>query len=312
MKFIFILLFIVVNLFVNGQVDTLKELPLKNNKKWNIKSSQGLNGSQTSFMNWNTGGRTNFSLLGFINSSAYLKTRKLKWENDMNLALGGVKYFDKEIDPIQKTDDRIDIASNFGYNLYKTYYFSLNTSFKTQALDGYKYPNDSVITSRFMAPGYVSLALGFDYLKEDHFAIFVSPFAPKMTFVNDQTLANAGAFGVRKADYDEVGNLIRPGARFRGEFGSYIKLKWNQTLAKNIDVKSKLELFSNYNNNPENIDVNAEAIFNFKVNSWCSANVQLNLVYDDDIQIRLPNGVEGPRTQFKSILGLGLSYKMSN
>jgi hypothetical protein len=312
MKFILILLLFFLTFSSYCQIDSLRDNRIKNNKKWNIKSSQGLNGSQTSFMNWNSGGRTNFSLLGFVNSSAYLKTRKLKFENDLNLALGGVKYFDKEIDPIQKTDDRIDVASNFGYNLVKTYYFSLNTSFKTQALDGYKYPNDSVITSRFMAPGYVSLALGFDYLKDDHFAIFVSPFAPKMTFVNDQELANAGAFGVRKAELNETGSIIRPGARFRGEFGSYVKLKWNQTLAKNIDVKSKLELFSNYNNHPENIDVNAEAIFNFKVNAWCSANVQLNLVYDDDIKIRLANGSEGPRTQFKSILGLGLSYKMSN
>ena len=84
------------------------------------------------------------------------------------------------------------------------------------------------------------------------------------------------------------------------------------TLAKNIDLKSKLELFSNYLHNPQNIDVNIEAIFNFKVNSWFSASLNWMLIYDDDITIHSVNGSSGPRTQFKSVLGLGISYKMMN
>jgi hypothetical protein len=36
------------------------------------------------------------------------------------------------------------------------------------------------------------------------------------------------------------------------------------------------------------------------------------LIYDDDIDIRDSKGNIGPRTQFKSVLGLGISYKMMN
>jgi hypothetical protein len=89
-------------------------------------------------------------------------------------------------------------------------------------------------------------------------------------------------------------------------------MKYNFTIAKNIDLKSKLELFSNYLNNPQNIDVNAEALFNFKVNEWFSASLQWTLIYDDDIDIRDADGNIGPRTQFKSVLGIGISYKMMN
>jgi len=36
------------------------------------------------------------------------------------------------------------------------------------------------------------------------------------------------------------------------------------------------------------------------------------LIYDDDIQIRDIDGNVGPRTQFKSVLGIGISYKLEN
>jgi len=90
---------------------------------------------------------------------------------------------------------------------------------------------------------------------------------------------------------------------YRGEFGSYFKIKYSRVLAKNIDMKAKLDLFSNYIEDPENIDVNAEVLFTFKVNNWFSASLNWNLIYDHDII---------QRTQFKSVLGLGISYTMRN
>jgi hypothetical protein len=212
----------------------------------------------------------------------------------------------------KRPDDQIDLASNVGYNLKKNYYLSFITGFKTQSLDGFNYPNDSVKVSTFMAPGYVNLALGFDYVPDENFGIFLSPFSSKMTFVNEQRLANLGSFGVEKAKYDGVGNLLTAGRKFRGEFGAYLKVKWNKAVAKNIQMKSKLELFSNYRVNPENIDVNGELIFTFKVNSWFSSSLMWNVIYDDDINIRETNGTIGPRMQLKSVVGLGLSYTLMN
>ena len=116
----------------------------------------------------------------------------------------------------------------------------------------------------------------------------------------DDSLSQIGSFGVEK------------GERVRHEFGAFIKLKLNAALMKNIEMKSKLELFSNYLNNPQNIDVNAELVFVFRVNSLFSATAQWNLIYDDDIQIRDMDGNVGPRTQFKSVLGIGISYKLEN
>ena len=268
---------------------------------WKLKSLYSLSGTQSSFVNWNAGGRNNISLIGNVTASADYNKDKWNWSSDATLAFGGIKYLDDAdgVD-LQKTEDKIDLSSIVGMRISKRFLISINTGFKTQFADGFTYPNDSIAVSKFMAPGYLNLALGTDYIKDANFSVFGSPFAAKTTFVMDDSLSQLGAFGVEK------------GEQIRHEFGAFIKLKWNAKLMKNINMKSKIELFSNYLNNPENIDVNAELVFVFRVNSLFSATAQWNLVYDDDINIRDRNGNFGPRTQFKSVLGIGISYKLEN
>lgn len=297
----------------SAQADSIADV-----KNWKMKAIYGLNGSQTSFVNWNAGGRNNVAALGFIDGTANYKKNKFKWDNDLHLALGAVNYLGKDVpknQAFQKTDDRIEINTNAGYNIREFYYLSLVGNARTQSLDGYAFPNDSIASSRFMAPGYATLALGIDYTPTDNFTLFVSPLATKMTFVKSDRLANLGAFGVDPAEYDGLGNVITAGKQFRGEFGAYLQMKYKRTLAENVDFKCALAMFSNYKNNPGNIDVNAETLFSFKINSWLSSSLQWNLIYDDDIDIqRTVDGVvkNGPVTQFKSVLGLGISFSMQN
>ena len=287
------------------QLDSLRvdstKLDSLNSCNWKLKSLYSLNGAQSSFINWNAGGRNNIALNASIRASATFNKEIWNWSNDLSLAFGGIKYLDEsDAFMYQKTDDKIDLSSKVGMRISKKFLISLNAGFKTQFADGFTYPNDSIPVSKFMAPGYMNLALGTDYVKDANFSIFGAPFAAKTTFVMDDSLSQIGSFGVEQ------------GERIRHEFGAFIKFKWNAELMKNIEMKSKLELFSNYLNNPQNIDVNAELVFVFRVNSLFSATAQWNLIYDDDIQIRDSNGNVGPRTQFKSVLGIGISYKLEN
>lgn len=284
-------------------------------KYWTVTSLFGLNASQTSFVNWAAGGRNNIAVLSFVDFSAVYQKKKIKWASDVKLALGGMYYTDStgKKQGLQKTDDRIDISTSFGFEFKKHWFLTAIGGFRTQFLDGFSFPNDSVPISRFMAPGYANFSLGIEYAPVDYFNAYLSPIASKMTFVNDQRLANAGAFGVRAAEYDlSTGDLLKGGARFRNEIGAYFRLKFQKELVKNIEMKTRLELFSNYVENPQNIDVNFENIFTFKIYKWFSASLQWNLIYDDDIQIRDSKGRTGPRTQFKSVLGLGISYTLTN
>lgn len=286
----------------------------KDTSYWTNKAIFGLNGTQSSFVNWSAGGRNNVSVLGFIEASAVYQRRDIKWNNELKLALGGLKFIDDAgmNQGLQKTDDRIDLSSSFGYEFKKTWFYTAIGGFKTQFLDGFVFPNDSVRTSTFMAPGYTNFALGIEYAPSPAFNIFLSPIASKITIVNDQVLANAGAFGVEKAQLNSSGEVVVAGKRVRSEVGSYFRLRFQKEIFKNIEMKTRLELFSNYLNNPQNIDVNLENIFTFKVNKWFSASLQWNLLYDDDIDVRDSKGGFGPRTQFKSVLGLGLSHTIKN
>lgn len=281
---------------------------------WRLKSLFGLNGTQSSFVNWSAGGRNNLSVIGFISASADYSKNKWQWKNNLDLALGGMLYLDAagKNQGLQKTDDKIDFATNLGYKIADKWYASLVGGFRTQFMDGFNMPNDSVRVSTFMAPGYANIALGIDFTPNDHLSVFLSPLATKMTFVNDEVLANAGAFGVQDAVFNTVGDVVSAGKRFRAEVGAYFRLTYNKELFKNVNFKSRLELFSNYANKPQNIDVNADMLWTFKVNSWLSASLNWTLIYDDDIRITDAKGGVGPRTQFKSVLGLGLSYSLQN
>jgi len=309
MKYTVFVLTLIFSFSIKAQVkDTLP-------KNWKLKVIYGINGSQTSFVNWNAGGRNNIAVLGFIDAFGNYKKGSFKLDNDLHLALGAVNYLGKIEDGsqrFQKTDDRIEFNANAGVHLKKHYYLSLLGNMRTQSLDGFSYPNDSIAASRFMAPGYATLAAGVDYKPADNFSLFISPLAAKMTFVKSDRLANLGAFGVKPAEYDAVGNLIKAGKQFRGELGAYIQMKYSRTIVENINFKSGLQLFSNYLDNPQNIDVNAEMLFSFKVNSWLSTSLQWNLIYDDDIKITDRNKNIGPRTQFKSVFGLGMAFSIQN
>jgi len=276
---------------------------------WKLKSIFGLNLTQSTFTNWAAGGRNSISGLGFINAQAEYSKNNVKWLNTMSLGLGGIQYFDQAI---EKTEDVIDLQSTFSYGIKDPWFFSVLGGFRTQFIDGFANLTDTLRSSTFMAPGYVNLSLGIEYVPNKNFRILASPVSGKFTFVQDQRLANAGAFGVAPAVFDVNGQVLTLGESFRAELGSYLRIIYNKELMENIDLRSRIEFFSNYVENPQNIDVNAEIILNFKVNKWFSASLNVNLIYDDDIQIEDRFGNVGPRTQFKQVIGLGIAYKLAN
>ncbi|HSL86188.1 MAG TPA: hypothetical protein VK861_04585, partial [Bacteroidales bacterium] len=98
------------------------------------------------------------------------------------------------------------------------------------------------------------------------------------------------------------------------ELGGYIRAIYSKNdfkneLLQNVSFTTKIDLFSNYLNNPQNIDVSWETLIALKVNKYISVNLNTHLIYDDDIKI-LVEGSEtpGPRIQFKEIFGVGFSY----
>lgn len=285
---------------------------------WKISGTGGISLSQTSLTNWSAGGQNSVSINTTFSLNANFKKKKHVWDNSLDIGYGLLKQGDYK--KFMKTDDKIDLLTKYGYNAFDGWFYAGMVNFKTQMRPGYNYPNDSVKISDFLAPAYLLTALGMDYKPNDHFSAFIAPATYKLTIVRNQDLADAGAFGVKSAIVDEMGIVQQRGEFYRSEIGGYIRLiysrnDFNAELLKNVAFTTKLDLFSNYQHNPQNIDVSWETIIALKVNKFLTVNFNTHLLYDDDIKIAIDSnndGItdkEGPRVQFKEILGVGLMYK---
>lgn len=279
-------------------------------KVWTRGGTIGLNMSQVSLTNWSAGGYSSVSGLGLFNGFANRKKGRHAWDNSVALAYG---LLAQEGLATQKTDDRIELNTKYGYELKKAWYLAALAQFKSQFTIG-KDAGGATI-SDFMAPGYLILGLGADYMPNNHFSAFISPATAKFTFVNNQALADAGAFGVDPATYSSTGAKLTNGANSLFEFGGYVKLKYTHDLAKNINLLTRADFFSNYLKNPQNVVVNWETLFTFKVNSWFAASLSTMLIYDDKVQIMKPWGdtglyYTGKGTQFKEAIALGITIKI--
>lgn len=234
----------------------------------------------------------------------------MTWDNNLDLAYGLIRQGDEGV--VIKTDDRIDFSSKFGQKASEKWYYSGLVNFRTQFAPGYELldgvPNQNNVISDLLAPAYTLVALGMDYKPNTKFTAFISPATYKLTIVMNDSLASVGAFGVD------------PGENLRSEIGGYVRLGYNSEVVENVTLTTRIDLFSNYLNNPENIDVNWEMLISMKINKFLSATISTQLMYDDDITLQKKDPVldedgtvldagRGPGVQFKEVFGLGISYK---
>ena len=263
---------------------------------WKLSGQVSLNFTQASFSHWIAGGKNSVSGVGLLDVSANYQKDRVHWDNSLKAGYGFMK---EGKDELIKNEDRLDLSSKLGIETGNEHLlFSSFLNFLTQFADGYKYPNTVDKISGFFAPAYFTVAPGLDYKSSEKFSLFFTPVSGKFTFVIDEALSEAGAFGVD------------PGKKARAEMGATVKSELKTPVVKNVDLSISLILFSNYLNQPENIDVNWDATVNMKINEFLSANLLTNLIYDHDILIPLDDlGNKGRRVQLKQLFGVGLNLK---
>ena len=281
-------------------------------KYWNWGGAGTINVGQVALSNWAAGGQGTVNVLGLASLFANYKRGTSAWDNTLNVNYGGNKTGK---DKFRKSDDKLELNAKYGRHAFGKWYYAGQFNLKTQLTPTFFKDTDSVI-SDFMSPAFILISLGLDYRPNEDFSLFISPATGKFTLVKSQRLADAGAFGVKPGELNKDGFRVpNTGERFREEIGAYLAMRLRRDLMENIKLQTRLELYSSYNNNPSNIDVNWENRLDMKVNKFISVSLITELIYDDDIMIavdRNDDGIyegAGPRTQFKETLGVGLSYK---
>lgn len=266
-------------------------------KPWKIQNNLNLTFGQSAYKYWAKGGENSLSGLANNKFVANYTKNKTKWENTIEFSYGIIQQGEKKV---FKTEDKIELTSNFGYKASEYWYYSGLMNFKTQFAVGYPTVNDTIPSSYFMSPGYLITSLGMEY-KRKFYSVLLSVLTGKTTFVMNNELSDAGAYGVEK------------GKKIKSGLGTYVRFILQKEVIKNIELNNKLELFSDYFNKPEKVDVNWEVFIKMKVNKYFSSSIFFNLIYDYDTKYVTKNESgkvisEEAKIQYKEMFGLGLNF----
>jgi hypothetical protein len=248
--------------------------------------------------NWAAGGDKNtLGLSSFFSGFAYYKKGKNSWDNTIDLAYG---FLSTTSLGTRKSDDKIDLLTKYGYDIGKNWYIGGLVNFRTQFAPGYAYPAGKapVLTSDFLAPAYIIVSPGLNYMPNKQFSFFISPATLRWTIVKNDSLSAKGAYGV------DTGKHVRL------EFGAYSTISYTTKISENAVYTGRLDLFSNYLHTPQDVDINLTNLIAVKVSGILTMTVAFNLIYDNDVSTVNSDGTTGgAKPQLQELLGIGLQLK---
>lgn len=273
----FVLLLAIVS--VNAQ-ETVKD----STKLWTKKGNMSLLFNQSSYnKQWLGGGTSNIAGNFGINYDFNYKKDNVVWDNKFILAYGLSKI--KGDTKTAKTDDRLELNSLWGKKASGDWYYSVFFNFKTQMDIGLD--KNDILISHFFSPAYFQLGPGMLWKKSDNLSVNFAPATSKLIVVHKHFTDLGPSFGVLQGD------------NTRFEFGASVSAYYKLIVMTNVSIENRLNLYSNYLDTPQNVDVDYQMNVVMKINKYLSANVALQAIYDD-------NSVKA--VQVKELFGLGINY----
>jgi hypothetical protein len=265
-------------------------------KVWKTGGTFTLNINQGSLSNWSAGGdEFSFSLNSFVNVFAFYKKERRAWDNNLDMAFGIVQTTSLGR---RKSSDRFDFTSKFGYSLNPKLNLSSLVNLRSQFANGFHYSktaegkDTAKLTSRSWMPTYLIVSQGFDYKPVKNLSIYFSPITARWIMVADPLIRPLYGVDANK--------------NARAEFGAFISANYTAKIGKQFTYKSKIELFSNYKKNPQNIDVFWTNSLTGKITKLIQFSLNVDMIYDDDTKNVKPG--KGPAPQWLQLMGIGFTY----
>lgn len=259
---------------------------------WNTKTSVGININQAAFSdNWKGGGVNSLAIGGLVNYKAEYSKESYSYVSELILQYGKVKNKNQLQ---KKTTDRIYWDNKAAIQLSKNWYFFGSINFQSQFDKGFSYPKDAQgneienLVSKFMAPGYLTESVGFEYKPNKFFSTRIGTGTARQTFVLDTSLyrTNPNNYGVVN------------GKNFRNELAFQIVTSFEKEVFQNIMLKTRYNMFIPYDNFghiDHRFDINVVA----KVNRFMNVSITGVGLYDRDTDSKL----QGSQT-----LAMGLTF----
>ncbi|HEY4618165.1 MAG TPA: DUF3078 domain-containing protein [Flavobacterium sp.] len=261
-----------------------QEIANDTTKLWTKEGNISLLFNQSAYnKQWLGGGTSNIAGNFSLNYDFNYKKDDVVWDNKFIAAYGLTKI--KGDNKIAKTDDRLELNSLWGKKAKGDWYYSLFFNFKTQMDSGYD--KDDVKISHFFSPAYTQFGPGMLWKKSNNLSVNFSPATAKLILVHEHFTDFGPSFGVLQGD----------SSRF--EFGASISANYKFSVIANVTIENRLNLYSNYLDDPQNVDIDYQMNLVMKINKYLSANVALRTIYDD-------NSVQA--VQVSEVFGIGVNY----
>jgi len=280
--------------------------------KYHTETSFILN--QASLSNWVRGGENSVSTALDVTGYANYNNKALKLSSN-NFARLKFGYLKSGKNDIRKNLDLLETNSKLNHKAFGKFDFSAILLFKTQLARGYNYTQNtnthdtSILVSKFMNPAILTIGFGLDYKPNKNTSLNFSPFSYKGTFVTDTAHINQTLYGIPK----NRKSLNEPGVSFM--ITNVFKP------IETVTIVNRLQLFTNYIHNPQNVDVDWEMIATATLNWFTDVRFNTHLIFDDDTKtdelykngqpVLRPDGTRKrtARIQFKEMLGFSVFFR---
>ena len=274
---------------------------------WKRGGNFNLSLQQVSLSNWAAGGASSFALNTGLQLFANYKKENIIWDTNLTINYGINRQTGRAY-PTRKSNDNFIFISKYGRQLSKTIYLSTQIDARTQLIEGYRYYRESGADrdsrsrlSDFLSPGYVQSSTGLNYQTTSKngakFSSILSPFTGRFTVVLDDSLSNAGAFGVV------------PGEKVKPEAGISLNTTADFKVMENVSWKMDLNLFTNYEKLGNTV-VNFNSVISLKVNKYITTRIATIMIYDESVYVPQDEGPATRAIQLQNLInfGIGLDF----
>ena len=259
--------------------------------------------NQTAFnADWTGGGESNMAGSLNINYDANYSKEDWTWDNKLIVAYGLTRT--KSTDQTVKTDDRLEFNSVLGKKATGNWYYSLFLNFKTQMDSGFDLSTGTKL-SHFFSPAYLQVGPGMLWKKSDNLNVNIAPATSRLIFVHKH-FTEVGNNPAAIAAFNAAGGFfgVEANESLRYELGASLRGYAKFNLMKNVSMENILSLYSNYLEDPQNVDIDYTMNLAMTINKYLSANIMFQAIYDDNVVTR--TGKQG--FQIKEVFGLGFNY----
>ncbi|WP_052752802.1 DUF3078 domain-containing protein [Kordia zhangzhouensis] len=261
-------------------------------KGWRSEGKISFLFNQAAFSNWVAGGENSISGTLGLHYDFNYHQKDWDWDNRVIVAYGLTQTRNSKF--TKKTDDRFELNSVIGKKGRNHWFYSGFLNFRTQITKGFRYTTNEngkeirMEHTNAFSPAYVSFGPGVLWKKNDNFKFNIAPGTSKVTIVDDEfTLPNEEYFGVVE------------GESVRYELGMYASGYCKFPLLNNVIMENVVNLYSNYLEDPKNVDLDYSVNVVMTINEYLSTTINFQTIYDD-------NAFKGFQT--REVLGLGVNY----